>query len=176
METVETFEHKGLNIFIHPDFDPESPRDFCNVGTMACWHRRYNLGDKHDFREPSDFQDYIADKSATVLPLYLYDHSGLAMNTDGFHCPWDSGQVGWIYVLDSDARGLFGWKRISAKRRAELLNYLRSEVGSYNDYLSGNVYGYRVEDKDGVELDSCWGLYGLNWARREAKSYADNMA
>lgn len=32
-----------------------------------------------------------------ILPLYLYDHSGITMNTCGFSCPWDSGQVGWIY-------------------------------------------------------------------------------
>ena len=28
-----------------------------------------------------------------ILPLYLYDHSGITMNTCGFSCPWDSGQV-----------------------------------------------------------------------------------
>ena len=33
-----------------------------------------------------------------ILPLYLYDHSGITMNTCGFSCPWDSGQVGWIYA------------------------------------------------------------------------------
>ena len=33
-----------------------------------------------------------------ILPLYLYDHSGITMNTTGFSCPWDSGQVGWIYA------------------------------------------------------------------------------
>ena len=26
-----------------------------------------------------------------ILPLYLYDHSGITMNTTGFSCPWDSG-------------------------------------------------------------------------------------
>jgi len=36
-----------------------------------------------------------------ILPLYLYDHSGITMNTTGFSCPWDSGQVGWIYA-DAD--------------------------------------------------------------------------
>ena len=36
-----------------------------------------------------------------ILSLYLYDHSGITMNTTGFSCPWDSGQVGWIYA-DAD--------------------------------------------------------------------------
>lgn len=33
-----------------------------------------------------------------LLPLYLYDHSGITMKTSGFSCPWDSGQVGFIYA------------------------------------------------------------------------------
>lgn len=38
-----------------------------------------------------------------MMPLYLMDHSGLAMQTESFHDPWDSGQVGWIYVSKEDA-------------------------------------------------------------------------
>ncbi len=33
-----------------------------------------------------------------ILPLYLYDHSGITMSTGAFSCRWDSGQVGWIYA------------------------------------------------------------------------------
>lgn len=50
----------------------------------------------------------LCDKSGLValLPLYLYDHSGLAMSTGSFigrapHADWDSGQVGFIY-MDKD--------------------------------------------------------------------------
>ena len=45
-----------------------------------------------------------------MLPLYLYDHSGITMNTTGFSCPWDSGQVGWIYAFKEDAPGV--WRQI----------------------------------------------------------------
>ena len=33
-------------------------------------------------------------------------------------------------------------------------------IQEWNDYLSGNVYGYVVEDERGEHLDSCWGFYG----------------
>lgn len=49
-----------------------------------------------------------------VLPLYLYDHSGITMNTTGFSCPWDSGQVGWIYASKEDALKEFGGKSFTA--------------------------------------------------------------
>ena len=37
----------------------ESPREWDNMCTMVCWHRRYNLGDKHNFDEPQDFWDWV---------------------------------------------------------------------------------------------------------------------
>ena len=43
-----------------------------------------------------------------LLPLYLYDHSGITMNTGGFSCPWDSGQVGWIFADGNAIRREYG--------------------------------------------------------------------
>src|SRR6187402_3409459 len=37
------------------DDDPMSPREWDNIGTMVCFHKRYTLGDKHDYKEPQDF-------------------------------------------------------------------------------------------------------------------------
>lgn len=48
--------------------------------------------------------DLVSEKNEyAILPLYLYDHSGLAMSTGSFlgralHAEWDSGQVGFIYM------------------------------------------------------------------------------
>lgn len=39
------------------------------------------------------------------------DHSGLAMQTTSFNDPWDSGQVGWIYVSKEDALKEFGGEK-----------------------------------------------------------------
>ena len=47
--TIETVEFHGGRIKIEPDDDPESPRAMDNTGIMACWHRRYTLGDDNDF-------------------------------------------------------------------------------------------------------------------------------
>ena len=52
-----------------------------------------------------------------MLPLYLYDHSGITMNTTGFSCPWDSGQVGWIYASKEDALREFGGRTFTAATR-----------------------------------------------------------
>ena len=170
----ETFN--GHTIKIYYDDHAESPREWDNLGTMVCGHSRYNLGDKHQFGGGREFLldlldltdecvldiDQLlirAERIAVILPVYLYDHSGLAMNTTGFHCPWDSGQVGFIYVTLAEIRREYSVKRVSQKRRETVADYLRGEVQTFSDYISGAVYGYVVE-KDGEDLDSCWGFVG----------------
>ena len=52
-DDVHREEYRGYTIRLVPDPDPENPREeWDNVGTMRCWHRRYNLGDRpEDGRE-----------------------------------------------------------------------------------------------------------------------------
>ena len=96
----------NVTIVITADSDPENPRDWDNLGTMAAFHQRYRLGDTDhgiDHRDYSSWDEMEAaiiraNPGCVILPLYLYDHSGIRMNTSGFHCPWDSGQVGFIFV------------------------------------------------------------------------------
>lgn len=168
--------YKGHSIKIYHDDDAENPRDWDNLGTLICGHSRYQLGDKHSFQGGREFLldlldldcpssldvDQLvtrAERSAIILPVYLYDHSGLAMNTTGFHCPWDSGQVGFIYVTTANVRKEYSVKRVSPKLREKVAGHLRQEVKTFSDYLSGAVYGYVVE-KDDEEIDSCWGFIG----------------
>jgi hypothetical protein len=126
-------------------------------------------------------EDYLEDsKKLVILPIYLYDHSGLTINTVGFHCPWDSGQVGWIYATVDEAlkqklgyqskNGKFySYKRNTPALRKTMREILLAEVETYDEYLRGEVYGYKcikLEEcgkcghVDEVEVDSCFGFYG----------------
>lgn len=98
-----------------------------------------------------------------ILPLYLYDHSGITMNTGGFSCGWDSSQVGWIVCDKETINKEFDGDRDKAEK------CLESEVEVYDAYISGNVWGYIAEERevaedaveaDWEEVDSCWGFYG----------------
>lgn len=45
------FERDGpFTLTLHHDETPESPREWDNLGTITCWHRRYTLGDRHALR------------------------------------------------------------------------------------------------------------------------------
>lgn len=171
----ESIEYKGYTINIHIDECEESPRTSCdNLGRMICFHTRYALGDNHEMnvegaKGMENSNDIIA------LPLYLYDHSGLTMNTTGFSCPWDSGKVGFIYVTKEDVRKEYGWKVISQKRREQIEKYLRGEVETYDNFLTGSVYCYTITDPDGIELvDSCGGFYGYEHEKSGLMEYAKN--
>ena len=67
-----------------------------------------------------------------ILPLYLYDHSGITMNTTGFSCPWDSGQVGWIYADKRRIEAEYG--KVTPETVEKARQVLEGEVKSY-DYF-----------------------------------------
>ena len=92
-----------------------------------------------------------------ILPLYLYDHSGITMNTGGFSCQWDSGQVGWIYADYDAIKETYGEVTPDTIVRAE--NLLEAEVKEYDYYLTGQCYGFKLYKGD-AETDSCWGFLG----------------
>ena len=170
------------------DESPESPREWDNLGTMICFHPRYNLGDKHDYRS-RDYRFYDEQRedikkkenACVMLPLYLYDHSGITMNTTGFSCNWDSGQVGWIVVSKEQVRKEYNVKRINKELIEKVTKVLEGEVETYDQYLTGDVYGYRISKVTECELghehkeevDSCWGFYGEDECMTEAEGIVD---
>lgn len=173
-------------ILISPFPDAESPREWDNVGTMVCWHRRYRLGDEQPMVDPERWRLWLAgdlvggfntyaenvlekhiqaalDKHiCVILPLHLYEHSGITMSTSRFSCPWDSGQVGWIYCTWDKARKEYSG---TDQEIVELVTKaLIQEVEVYDQYLTGDVWEYVCEQSEDGEdwefVDGCGGFYG----------------
>jgi len=149
-------------------------------------------------QECRDEQLELMSKELIILPLFLYDHSGITMNTSGFSCNWDSGQVGYIYITKKQAVAEWGKVRCTKKVIERATNYLKGEVETYDQYLTGAVYGRKIlaplevgaidEDDDPEdeefddlreEVDSCWGFFGYDETKEdgymvtEAKSHID---
>ena len=179
---METLQVGKLKIKIECDDFPLNPRDeFENVGTIACWHGRYNLGDVQPSGSPEDYllrlmqsrewklyykevpddiksehiKAYI-NKHFFILPVYMYEHSSVALKTTPFACPWDSGQLGFIYASRN------------SKGYTDMLAGLEAEVRTYSQYLSGEVYGFEIVDEDGEIVDACSGFYGYEDCKAEA--------
>jgi len=97
----------------------------------------------------------LAKQHNVILPVYLYDHSGLTINTTGFSCPWDSGQLGWIYATHRDIKEEYGEVTPETLTKAESL--LQSEIEEYDLYLTGQCYGFKLYEGHN-EINSCWGF------------------
>ena len=128
-------------------------------------HRDYNWGDQSVMAEggynslTEEFEARVKDVAASI-PVYLYRHSGDTVSSKPFSCPWDSGQLGYLYFTKEQAREMYSIKRISAKKKAQLEESLRRHVKLLDYYVTGQVYGFEVQDQDGEHIDSCWGFYG----------------
>ena len=177
-------------IEVEQDNDPSNPREDDNLGTMVCFHKGYNLGDKHNYKS-SDYdsfgeleKDIIKNENVgVILPLYLYDHSGITMNTTGFSCRWDSGQVGFIFISKEKMLKEYGGKIVTKKLKERVEKYLVDEVKTFDDYLRGDVYGYKIFEvslcdkgcEHNDEIDSCWGYYGEDSCMEEAEGVVNYL-
>ncbi|GAF98690.1 unnamed protein product, partial [marine sediment metagenome] len=62
----------------------------------------------------------------------------------------------------------------SKKLRKRIEGYLKGEVETYDNYLTGYVFGYCIKDADGEDVDSCWGFYG-DPEKSSLKEYVDDF-
>ena len=156
---------------VHDNY-PENPRDESSTwGTMWCWHKSYHLGsreERRDTRRPNpgslngwdEVEKAIMReiKPVVILPIFMYDHSGISLSPNPFSCPWDSGQVGYIFAERKVLKD-FGAKIATAKVKAKIEDALKGEIREYSAYSSGETYYWRLLKDDEV-VDSCSGYYG----------------
>ena len=69
MEAVQTEKYKGYDINIYYDEDSQSPREWSNVATFVCCHRRYTLGDRQDM---DACIDELFDKHVNAKDIVAY--------------------------------------------------------------------------------------------------------
>lgn len=161
-----------IQIEIEHHIEPESPREWDNLGVMVCWHKRYELGDKHDIKSEDypgwgEVEEHLQNEfnPRLILPIYMMDHSGLSIQTHpftGLYGLWDSGQIGFIYAIDT--------KETREMTLEHLEKLLIGEISTYNKYLRGEIYGFtksRLKKCDLGEtheifVDSCWGFYDMD--------------
>ena len=179
LHTYEFASAPDTVLEIWPDPSPISPRENENLGVMIYNHRRYVLGDERISH--SSFDDYLEahnlDPDQVVsFPLYVYEHSGIHMSVDDFNDPWDSGCVGVIYTTFERIAQEYGEATPQTVEMARDL--LRGEVEEFDQYISGEVYGFRLMQKNEVgrleELESGWGFLGSDITQNGILSHLPN--
>jgi len=156
----------GNTLEIYRDEHGESPREWDNLSTFYCFHKRYTLGDKHDINH-GDYNSWseleeenFNQEDDIIVNLYMYDHSGISIATHPFMCPWDSGQIGIAVITKQEIIENYGDDSLESRAKAK--RCIEAEVETYDNYVQGEVYGYILLDSEDEEIDSCFGFYGYD--------------
>lgn len=174
---METFDVRGYTVRIVQDGDAESPRDWdCNASTFVLSHGRYNLPNEAsvsfgDFDSWAEVAEHLREVYNVVglLQVFGYEHGALTISCASFSDSWDSGTLGLVYMTKEQQEET----GIATENIEEVL---RQEVATYDQYLTGDVWGYVIEDEEGNTIDSCWGYLGSECAEEEARSQAEWFA
>lgn len=157
----------GLSVDIVPDFFCDSPRENCEHDSVIFSNHRHYNPDNRSIEELLDENGNLRtrelDKDYIYLPIYAYEHSGIALSTERTGCfadRWDSGMFGIIAISKASVRKNWCVKRISKKMRENVCSCLKAEVAELSAWYNGECYGYEVMNSDGDCLESCYGYIG----------------
>jgi hypothetical protein len=155
----------------------DCPRDYDNVGTMALFHGRYNLPNESLLDDHDDYETWDEMRKelirvhdvfpSCILPVYMYDHSGLTINTTGFSCSWDSGQIGFIFI-DKKTLKEYGWTKKQG------IETIKSEIDTFDQYSRGDVWDIKIYQDDKL-IDTHYEVYGYDYAESEAIAWIDSL-
>lgn len=161
-----------LRYRLEQDTDASDPRqEWDHFATMVCNQRWHELGDRGP--EDNELEAYRRgglpllsrylrryEGAVAVRMLGLLDHSGLHMYLGGGENRfdpggWDSGTVGFIYVTREQlkAAGFEPGDKVDGEDAAEMI--IRQEVEEYDQYLTGDVYGYIIETIPECDDEDC---------------------
>ena len=112
-------------------------------------------------------------KNFVAFPLYAYIHSGVALSLGQeypFNDQWDSCRIGYVVV-----------KKAGFGTECDLREVAAGFVTTWNQYLSGDVWGYQIVRIDTCDLghtheevvESCYGFYGHEYCLSEGKIALD---
>ena len=147
----QTINYKGCRIRVVQDELSESPNEWGNTEIFLVYdHRQFMV--KRDEFNPEDIHAYISGEDYSIgylyedyyiFPVEAYIHSGIILSLYETNptCRFDSSVTGFVLVktkIESMA-GIEFITESMAKERAEAL------LETWNQYLSGEVYGYIVE-------------------------------
>lgn len=162
---------------IEQDNFPVDPRSNDNLGRMVMSHKRYNLPNEIDldfnrFSSFDEVENHIVDEynPVAILPIYMYDHSGISISTSltyPYNDSWDAGQVGFIFANKEDLEKM----GLEDRTPDDVSEMLRNEVTEYDHYLRGDCYSYtlstldicdKCKHKSSEVVDSSGGFYNID--------------
>lgn len=112
---------------------------------------------------------HVASKSGNFVwrPISIYDHSGVSIwlgSTKGHvDARWDCSTTGFAYMEKSTAEKEYVPTEEYKTWQAWAIHIMEAEMNVYNQYVSGECYGWSILDEHDDVIDSCGGYYGSDY-------------
>ena len=184
VETRYNSENKQTLKIMYDD-DAQNPRtEFDTLCTILSSDDRF--ADVH-IKNREELEQWKSDNPIVLeFPLYAYEHSSISLSISDeypFNDKWDAGQIGIIVVTRKSMKEIMNYSNLTKKRSENLKKLVESEIEIFNDYLNGNVYGFKIvktvtcdlECEHEESLDSCWGFYGHDFEKNGISDYVPDF-
>jgi hypothetical protein len=202
---LDSIEHKGLTIRIVNDESPEEPDWGDEELFLVYTGRKYSFGREAPTDSENhlkwgegkwgEFGAEIPDQPAQGGESEAYDlYEEWCSEYDSTYLvfPYRCGDAHgpgsfciWLMDLDDLRRGdPHGWIYVKNPggplEQLANLNFnpdklVEGLIENYQTWANGDVWGFIIEDADGVELESCWGFYGSDSCIEAGKEAADGI-
>ena len=176
-------EFDDLKIALFMDECPKNPREGNTFGTLCGFrngaHCHSDAKAVKRFPTPELLYDHIKNNDSIYLPVYVCSQSGETLSVTPFDDPWDSAQLGVIFVEKEKVLQEFGDLSKDSIEKAKLR--MKSEVETLDAFLCGETYGYAIQNEGMAVHDEieAWGFYSeaecLDAALKEYAAYLDNF-
>ena len=139
METIINKDNVDYKIEVGDDTWDECPRENSDyLSKMVIHYKGYILPCEDDLTV-EEMQEILNSEDFYALPLFIYEHGGLALSTIS-QCQWDSSCVGIIYLTKDD---------VEKNGIENPIKILKDEIKEYDDYLQGNMLQNRLNSSFG---------------------------
>lgn len=165
----DTLEHRRdgisnrLIVTVEQDTDATNPLEDCD-GTWTIYHfgsdyrqRDGKTADDFMFTETGDYRTIrnivIAKKLSVGLAFWFTgdgDYSEFQVTQDDDYTRHHTGIMVWENKP----------KDMGARSYADRMQDAKNELEAYDAWCRGDACGYRIEDGDGEDVESCWGFIG----------------
>lgn len=156
---IETIKYKGFDINIVPDEFCDSPDNWSNDDYFLVYDHRDFYVKKDGFNPDDIFETMQTGKKTYAgyfyFPVYAYIHSGICLQLKR----WFSGLSQGHNSFDVSFKGFALIKKTKGSYTMEkAYKIAQSVIDEWNDYLSGNVYGFEICRDECIH--SIYGFYG----------------
>lgn len=145
------------------EVERHNPRNDYNLTKMALCHKKYDLADKGEEFDPTNYDSWeeikqmlIKERGAKVIvQVSMTDHSGISIYPGQPNCQWDAGIIGFCYMTEKDIKENYG--DLSDRSLASAESNIKAEIEEYSRYLEGEPsYCASINNAENDEwIDGC---------------------